>query len=560
MPLNPVAIYESNLGSTGNSLGKRDSHVFLGGEEVSQDGDFVPKKGRVTITGKLDYDTATAGGSTFTNNTLVPKSYVDTLPPSVTVVNNAGAPSSNDEHVYSCLASNSQFAPTSHTHAIADVTGLQADLNGKAPLSHTHTIANVTGLQTELNAKAPLSHTHTIANVTGLQTELNGKALASHTHTIANVTGLQTELNGKALASHTHTVANVTGLQDDLDGKAPLSHVHTIANVTGLQTELNGKALSSHTHAIANVTGLQAELNGKALSSHTHTIAQVTSLQPSLDAKLGHANIKNYDSAALLNGDFSSHTMTFTGNVQYPPALSNNTSTVSGITYTLSASTNQIIGSSYDMYKAFDRINGTGWHTLGNYNSSNNPTTMGQYQGSNSLGGVNGEWIQIQMSSAQPFGSVKIIGRQGKDPQAADSWEILASNNGSSWTSILQSTVHLTYNNGNRHTITINNTTSYTHYAMIAKTVAGPSTPYLTIHEIEFYTAGGSGWVETDYDSTTAIPGIVISRTSSGSDRLGWFVEHGGTPWMGHGNPYMTLTNPDSTNMIGLKDCTNCKS
>ena len=160
MPLNPVAIYESNLGSMGNSLGKRDSRVFLGGEEVSDDGDFVPKKGRVTITGKLDYDTATAGGSTFTNNTLVPKSYVDTLAPSVTVVNNAGAPSSNDEHVYSCLASNSQFAPTSHTHAIADVTGLQADLNGKAPLSHTHTIANVTGLQGLLNAKSDVGHTH----------------------------------------------------------------------------------------------------------------------------------------------------------------------------------------------------------------------------------------------------------------------------------------------------------------------------------------------------------------------------------------------------------------
>ena len=41
---------------------------------------------------------------------------------------------------------------------------------------------------------------------------------------------------------------------------------------------------------------------------------------------------------------------------------------------------------------------------------------MGQYQGSNSLGGVSGEWIQLEMSSAQPFGSVKIIGRQSYDP------------------------------------------------------------------------------------------------------------------------------------------------
>ena len=206
------------------------------------------------------------------------------------------------------------------------------------------------------------------------------------------------------------------------------------------------------------------------------------------------AVIGNFQTQALVN---------VTGNVQYPPALSANTSTVSGVTYTLTASTNAFTGSSYDMYKAFDRINNTGWHSHGNYNSSNNPNTMGLYQGTNSLGGVSGEWIQLEMSSAQPFGSVKIIGRQGYDTQAADDWEVLASNNGSSWTSILQSTVHVTYNNGNGHQVTINNTTSYTHYAIVAKSVKGPSSAYLTIHEIEFYTAVTTAYGEfTDLKTT----------------------------------------------------------
>ena len=206
------------------------------------------------------------------------------------------------------------------------------------------------------------------------------------------------------------------------------------------------------------------------------------------------AVIGNFQTQALVN---------VTGNVQYPPALSSNTSTVSGVTYTLTASTNAFTGSQYDMYKAFDRNNGTGWHSNGNYNSSNVAATMGQYQGSNSLGGVNGEWIKLQMSTALPFGSVKVIGRQGYDPQAADSWEILASNNGSSWTSILQSTTHLTYNNGNGHLVTISNTTSYSYYAIIAKTVAGPSSAYLTIHEIEFYTAVTTAYGEfTDLKTT----------------------------------------------------------
>lgn len=70
-------------------------------------------------------------------------------------------------------------ADAQHTHAIGDVSGLQAALDGKASASHTHTIANVTGLQDELDGKqaagsyAPASHTHTIADISGLETRLS---------------------------------------------------------------------------------------------------------------------------------------------------------------------------------------------------------------------------------------------------------------------------------------------------------------------------------------------------------------------------------------------------
>jgi hypothetical protein len=48
-----------------------------------------------------------------------------------------------------------------------------------------------------------------IADVTGLQTALDGKAGATHSHIIADVTGLQTALNGKAATTHTHTPASL---------------------------------------------------------------------------------------------------------------------------------------------------------------------------------------------------------------------------------------------------------------------------------------------------------------------------------------------------------------
>ena len=44
------------------------------------------------------------------------------------------------------------FAAAAHTHAIADVTGLQTALDGKAASSHTHEIGDVTGLQSALDS------------------------------------------------------------------------------------------------------------------------------------------------------------------------------------------------------------------------------------------------------------------------------------------------------------------------------------------------------------------------------------------------------------------------
>ncbi|MCD2109357.1 hypothetical protein O4214_30300 [Rhodococcus erythropolis] len=46
--------------------------------------------------------------------------------------------------------------PTAHSHAVADVTGLQGALDGKAPTTHTHTEGQVTGLTAKLSTKADL--------------------------------------------------------------------------------------------------------------------------------------------------------------------------------------------------------------------------------------------------------------------------------------------------------------------------------------------------------------------------------------------------------------------
>jgi hypothetical protein len=234
----------------------------------------------------------------------------------------------------------STFPPSIHTHAIADVTGLQVALDGKqasgsyAAAVHTHVIADITGLQTTIDQRGipvggtagqvlskvdgsnynvtwtaptggsvawaditgkpstfpPSAHSHVIADVTGLQSSLDGKAASSHTHVIADITGLQSTIDqrgipaggttGQVLAKVDGSNYNVTWITPasggggsvawaDITGKPstfpPSIHTHVIADVTNLQTSLDGKAAASHTHVIADITGLQTALNTQGM-------------------------------------------------------------------------------------------------------------------------------------------------------------------------------------------------------------------------------------------------------------------------------------------------------
>lgn len=181
----------------------------------------------------------------------------------------------------------STFTPSAHTHTIANITGLQNALNGKANSSHTHSIDNVTGLQSALDGKASSGHTHSLFSgeihfstgtykdpADGISTAIKASGGIAADVFYEGLTKLSDKYQAKgsyAAASHTHTIAQITNLQATLDGKSNNGHSHAISSVTGLQDALNGKAASSHTHTIANVTGLQAALDGKSNTNHGHT-------------------------------------------------------------------------------------------------------------------------------------------------------------------------------------------------------------------------------------------------------------------------------------------------
>ena len=232
----------------------------------------------------------------------------------------------------------SDYAALGHTHTIANVTGLQTALDGKAASSHSHSISDVTNLQTSLDGKAAsshnhdsdyaaLSHTHTIANVSGLQTALDGKAASthdhdsdyaalSHSHTIANVTGLQTALDGKSSTSHNHDTDYADINHNHDSDYAAANHNHDSDYAAANHNHDSDYAAASHTHSIANVTGLQTALDGKAASSHNHDSDYAAS-DHNHDADYAAAN-HNHDSAyqAVGTGVLSAGTYGSTSNQQ----------------------------------------------------------------------------------------------------------------------------------------------------------------------------------------------------------------------------------------------------
>jgi len=130
------------------------------------------------------------------------------------------------------------FVPAAHTHAISDVTGLQAALDGK-----TVTWSSLSGKPATF---PPSAHTHLWADITDKPTTF---APSAHTHPWSDVTGKPATYPP---ATHTHLWADIT---DKPTTFAPSAHTHSglvqfIGNVTVSETTLISLALGMKRMAI----------------------------------------------------------------------------------------------------------------------------------------------------------------------------------------------------------------------------------------------------------------------------------------------------------------------
>jgi hypothetical protein len=86
-------------------------------------------------------------------------------------------------------------AGTASANAIVPATNAAGNLTEKITLGSIAGLAAGIITPAAIGA-APASHTHAIADVTGLQTSLDGKAAASHTHAYATQSDIDTAING----------------------------------------------------------------------------------------------------------------------------------------------------------------------------------------------------------------------------------------------------------------------------------------------------------------------------------------------------------------------------
>lgn len=178
------------------------------------------------------------------------------------------------------------FPPSTHSHPIGQVTGLQSALDGKAATNHNHDGIYVKPADLPAPQPAPTWDTLTgkpAVIAAGTSQTAARDAIGAGTSSLQLGTGSTTAARG----DHGHDLNAVTDTATRVAmtpaERAKLSGVATEATANATDAQLRARSSHTGTQAISTVTGLQPALDGKAPAHWVGTQAQYDAL-PATDA------------------------------------------------------------------------------------------------------------------------------------------------------------------------------------------------------------------------------------------------------------------------------------
>lgn len=291
-------------------------------------------------------------------------------------------------------------AASSHTHSIADITGLQNSLDSKASTTSLSGYATADSVNSALGN---YTNTQTLTNL------LNGK-FNSPTGTInqylrgdgttatfpmipaAQVNSDWNATSGAAFILNKPTL--FSGSYTDLINK-PVIFSGAYSDLTGKPVLFSG-SYTDLTNKPMLFDGTYASLTGKPTTftpaAHTHVVADVTGLQAALDVKVDQAGARNAISVTTTGTGSASYTAS-TGVINIPSTITrtytNPTRTLNAA-FQISATRDCMVSYSVDITVAALLIGGTSGRVFLEYANETGFTTGVTVVGScgNSTGGV----------------------------------------------------------------------------------------------------------------------------------------------------------------------------
>jgi hypothetical protein len=274
---------------------------------------------------------------------------------------------------------------------------------------------------------AAASHTHSIANVTGLQTALDGKqaagsyAAASHTHTIANVTGLQTALDGKQASGSYLTTSGKAADSELFDGTDSIYFVkgNGINTLGRRTTNLNGtnsaQGLSSGFYDGTGMTNMPtSDWYHLIVSSHYNS---TTSNQYEFQLATAFWDKSNFYVRSISPGDVGPwRTLIHNGNigsqsVSYASTAGSASTATTATTATVASQLNKfgdIYGQDWNTYYVQDKLIAAAVY---GHSGSNRPNLTYDYGVALSYGEATGPLLQMYFP--ENSGNIGTIFRKG---------------------------------------------------------------------------------------------------------------------------------------------------